>query len=54
MEKTRKRVARTGGIVALVLAVATLVPLTNAVIVSSPIPTLGLTAVGFYLLYFRR
>ena len=54
VEKTRKRVARTGGIVALVLAVATLVPLTSAVIVSSPIPTLGLTAVGFYLLYFRR
>ncbi|MDG2249613.1 MAG: ubiquinone biosynthesis regulatory protein kinase UbiB [Gammaproteobacteria bacterium] len=54
VEKTRKRVARTGGIVALVLAVATLVPLTSAVIVSSPISTLGLTAVGFYLLYFRR
>ena len=54
VEKTRKRVARIGGIVALVLAVATLVPLTSAAIVSSPIPTLGLTAVGFYLLYFRR
>ena len=53
-EKKRKRIARTGGIVALVLAVATLVPLTSAVIVSSPISTLGLTAVGFYLLYFRR
>jgi ubiquinone biosynthesis protein len=54
VEKKQKRVARTGGIAALVLAVATLVPLTSAVIVSSPISTLGLTAVGFYLLYFRR
>jgi len=54
MEKKQKRVARTGGIAALVLAAATLVPLTSAVIVSSPISTLGLTAVGFYLLYFRR
>ena len=54
VETTRNRVTRTGGIIALVLAVATLVPLTSAVIVSSPIPTLGLTAVGFYLLYFRR
>jgi ubiquinone biosynthesis protein len=54
MEKKQKRVARTGGIAALVLAAATLVPLTSTVIVSSPIPTVGLTAVGFYLLYFRR
>ena len=55
-ESTRKRIraARAGGIAALFLAAATVIPPTSAAIANLPIVTLALCSVGFYLLYFKQ
>jgi len=56
IEKDRlaKRHAKNAGIIALVLAGATLIPAIASFVLNTSIVTLGLTAVGLYLLSFKR
>ena len=53
-ERLAKRRAKNVGITALVLAGATLIPAVGSFVSNISIVTLGLTAVGFYLLSFKR
>ena len=53
-EQLAKPRAKNVGITALVLAGATLIPAVGSFVSNIPIVTLGLTAVGFYLLSFKR
>ena len=58
LQKEQKKLARrralNGGITALVLAVATLIPPIGNFVLNAPVVTIGLTAVGLYLLCFKR
>ena len=53
-ERLAKRRLKNVGIIALVLAGATLIPAVGSFVSNISIVTLGLTAVGFYLLSFKR
>lgn len=50
----RQRLNRSAGIIALILAVASVLPVVNQALVSMPVGTLVLTLGGAYLLYFNR
>ena len=56
IEKDRlaKRHAKNAGIIALVVAGATLIPAIGSFVLNTSIVTLGLTALGLYLLSFKR